>query len=617
MMWSIVFFAVLAFSVMFYVSSKDTKIIAPILVRRRTPGGMNDEEFEEARSSYAITSKKHGRKAFVGGLVVLFIAYIVVPKSVFKLSFLWFFGIGIPLVFLAQWLVVGRIKDLARVPNVREKLVECLGFATLLNKPKLLISTPAWNVDAPLLAFKDHIADYPDEKELQEIELDEDDLTWGDGRINVYASVEDRALVLGAPGSGKTSLLIAQIVEWMKTGNSLVFTDIKPEIFGILVDSGIFEKYNYDYHVINPTDINSHHYNMFSEIEKESDYNEILSVIIPAQEGDSAVFTDNARRLLKAILMHLGTEANLTAARRFMNDCDDSEELFRKLKASDNDSVADIARDILRMSKNERLLASVQSQLALSLQFLDVSVIRETTSKSDFSLRDVLSKDGQCVVLQYEQSEKNTTATLFGAMIAHVMRILQSNHEQRDAVLVLLDEIINCAPIPKFTETLNLMRSANIPTFLYLQSLEGLNRLYGDNADKLFNGACNLKISYRIFDEATQEYFSNLIGKTEVTYIQETSTFSDSITTSTAPIGATSGGGGRTVGTSKATGKSVKMENIIDPEEFSRLENGEAVIMYDGYFARLHMPMYYNDYPLDRSKIKTMSDLVEVEAVHV
>jgi type IV secretory pathway TraG/TraD family ATPase VirD4 len=494
----------------------------------------------------------------------------------------------------------------------RKPSVSIDGFDNLLHKNGIY-----WDVSAglpepmPLIAFKD---DANNHQELAEhYNFTEDQMKWGDNRINLWGSKEDRGLVLGAPGSGKTSLLVAQAVEWMKTGESLVLTDIKPEIFGLLKGNGLFERYGYEYYVINPTDVASHHYNMFGEIERESDYNEILNVLIPAStDGDSAVFTDNARRLLKAILMHLdgvdGYTANLADVRRFMNSCDDLEELFTELKRSENESVAMIAKDILRMGKNERLLASVQSQLSLALQFLDVQAIRVTTSNNDFSLREVLQKKRQCVVLQYDQAEKNTTAPLFGAMVAYILRILQMNYQKRGSVLLLLDEIINCAPIPKFTETLNLMRSTNVPTFLYLQSLEGLNRVYGDNADKLFNGACNLKISYRIFDEVTQKYFSDLVGKNEVTY-----------TGMNEGSSSTRGASGEKESNSStnSSGQSVTvaLENIIEPEEFSRLATGEAVVMYDGHFGRLKMPMYFNDYPMNRSKIARMSDLDEPKVI--
>ncbi|WP_228143503.1 TraM recognition domain-containing protein, partial [Acinetobacter baumannii] len=75
----------------------------------------------------------------------------------------------------------------------------------------------------------------------------------------------------------------------------------------------------------------------------------------------------------------------------------------------------------------------------------------------------------------------------------------------REAVFIALDEIINCAPIPKLLICSNTIRSANMPTFLYLQSLEGLNRLYGANSDKMFMGSSNLKIVFRIGDIESAE----------------------------------------------------------------------------------------------------------------
>lgn len=486
------------------------------------------------------------------------------------------------------------------------------GFDNLCKKKGIVWDVPAGLPEpAPLLAFKDNADNY--NEGFEQYNFGDDSRAWGDNRINLWANKEDRGLVLGMPGSGKTSLLIAQAVEWMKTGESLVLSDIKPEIFGLLKGNGLFERYGYEYHVINPTDVHSHHYNMFGEIERESDYNEILNVLIPATDGDGAVFTDNARRLLKAILMHLdgvdGYTSNLADVRRFMNSCDDLEELFTALKRSENESVSMIAKDILRMGKNERLLASVQSQLSLALQFLDVEAIRITTSNSDFSLREVLQKKRQCIVLQYEVSEKNTTAPLFGSMVAYILRILQMNSQNRGSVLLLLDEIINCAPIPKFTETLNLMRSTNVPTFLYLQSLEGLNRIYGDNADKLFNGACNIKIAYRLGDNETQKYFSELIGKHEVKYIS----MNDGTSSTTGASGDKSSNSSTSSNGQTVT---VALENIIEPSEFGEFESGEAVIIYDGRAGHMQrMPMYFKDYPMNRSSIARMSDLIESDVV--
>jgi type IV secretory pathway TraG/TraD family ATPase VirD4 len=574
---------------------------------------LDDAEYMNAAKKFSSTSFYVVLGLTLGGLIAYKLTSTFYPKHQFLNGWAAYLFAGFA-AFLGSgfWLTWGapmrKSNQKQRIPSTSID-----GFDDLCHKKGIIWDVPAGLPEpAPLLAFKDNVDNWGDE--FAQYNFDDDSRAWGDTRINLWANKEDRGLVIGMPGSGKTSLLIAQAVEWMKTGESFVFSDIKPEIFGILKGCGVFERYDYEYHVINPTDVASHHYNMFGEIERESDYNEILNVLIPASDGgDSAVFTDNARRLLKAILMHLGSvdgyASNLADVRRFMNSCDDLEELFTELKRSDNESVSMIARDILRMGKNERLLASVQSQLSLALQFLDVEAIRITTSNNDFSLREVLEKKRQCVVLQYEVSEKSTTAPLFGAMVAYILRILQMNSHKRGSVLMLLDEIINCAPIPKFTETLNLMRSTNVPTFLYLQSLEGLNRIYGDNADKLFNGACNIKIAYRLGDNETQKYFSELIGKHEVKYIG----FNDG---SSSTRGASGEKESNSSTSSSGQSVTVALENIIEPSEFSEFEAGEAVIIYDGRVGHLSkMPMYFDDYPMDRTQIKRMSDLNEVKTV--
>jgi type IV secretory pathway TraG/TraD family ATPase VirD4 len=194
-------------------------------------------------------------------------------------------------------------------------------------------------------------------------------------------------------------------------------------------------------------------------------------------------------------------------------------------------------------------------------------------------------KPKQAVFLQFDQQYKSSTATLFGAMVAHTMPILQANQNRR-AVFLALDEIINCAPIPKFTDLLNTIRSANMPTFLYLQSLEGLNRLYGPNSDKLFLGSSNYKVVFKIGDIATAKEFSDLIGKTETTYFSYSENSSEGVSNSDQ-------GGSRTHNNSSGYSQSTKLEYIIEPEELIKLPAHSAVVTYNGTFGTLVMPKYW------------------------
>ena len=400
---------------------------------------------------------------------------------------------------------------------------------------------------------------------------------------------EDRGIILGAPGSGKTTYLVTQILDWMESGQSFVATDIKPEIWAILKYNGMFEHYGYKDYVFNPTDVNSDHYNIFSEVEDSAEFNEILNIIIAdTDSADAKVFNDNARRLLKAILIELGAKASLPNAQRFINSMDDNAELLKTLRQSDNETVSSIAKDITRTAKSDNLLASIMTAVSKAFDFLDDERIRKTISDNaeGFYLKDVLMKPKQAVFLQFDQQYKSSTATLFGAMVAHTMRILQAN-QNRGAVFLALDEIINCAPIPKFTDLLNTIRSANMPTFLYLQSLEGLNRLYGLNADKLFLGSSNYKVVFKIGDISTAEEFSKLIGKTETTYFSYSESSSDGVSNSDQ-------GGSRVQSNSSGYSESTKLEYIIEPDELTKLPAHTAVVTYNGTFGTLNMPVYWD-----------------------
>jgi len=417
---------------------------------------------------------------------------------------------------------------------------------------------------------------------------------------------EDRGIVAGVPGAGKTAYLVLQLIDWMESGQSFVATDIKPEIWAILKYNNIFEQFGYKDWVFNPTDINADHYNLFSEVHDSAEFNEVLNIIVPdTDSADAKVFNDNARRLLKAVLIELGPKASLPNAQRFINSMDDNTELLKTLRQSDNETVSSIAKDITRTAKSDNLLASIMTAASKAFDFLDDERIRKSISDNaeGFYLKDVLMQPKQAVFLQFDQQYQSSTATLFGATVAHVMRILQANQE-RGAVFLALDEIINCAPIPKFTDLLNTIRSANMPTFLYLQSFEGLNRLYGANADRLFLGSSNYKVLFRIDDIDTAKEFSQLIGKTEATYFSYDKKKGQGVSNHDIQTHNTSSGDSRSFG----------LLDIIEPDELIKLPEHTAVVMYKGTFGTLDMPKYWElfDMPI-RIKKASPTDYMNYE----
>ena len=514
--------------------------------------------------------------------------YVVVPEKNYFFSWAVIIGLYVYLYFTGK-------KSKPRVERIKKESAE--GYGTLLSELKR-----GFENKTPLIAFTDQTLPKNRINKMEQKYLD-----WSFHRESLRVTNEDRGIVLGAPGSGKTTFLISQIVEWMKSGRSFVATDVKPEIWAILKANNVFKIFGYTDWVFNPTDVESDHYNIFSEVKDSAELNEILNIIIKDDTADSVVFNDLARRILKAVLIELGDKASLVNAQNYINSMDSNDELLKALRQSEKSSVSNIAKEVSRTAQNDRLLASVMTAVSKAFEFLDDDRIRVTTSDNTqgFYLKEVLMKPKQAVFLQFDQQYKSSTATLFGAMVAHTMRILQAN-QNRDAVFIALDEIINCAPIPKFTDLLNTIRSANMPTFLYLQSLEGLNRLYGANSDKMFMGSSNLKIVFRIGDIESAEECSRLVGQTETTYISETTGRSQtSGTSSSSRASSSSSNRSQNAGTTK----SIKLESIIEPAEFIKLPICTAVVMYNGSYGTLEMPKYYECYNMPkRTNLKTIQD---------
>jgi len=405
--------------------------------------------------------------------------------------------------------------------------------------------------------------------------------------LPVYSvSSEERGLVLGVSGSGKTTYLIAQLVDWMQSGKSFVVTDIKPEIWSILHANGVFERYGYDEIIINPTDALAHKYNAFDDIDDDNFATETIE-LIEILVGD-VDFGMGAKILLRAVLLDLkesGEKVSLLQVRRRLASYEDAKELVKDLTKSKSDLVRELMAELNKIGANERYVGSSFGVVSQSLRFLDNKTIAANADASDVSLRDVLQQPKKAVFLQFEQAYQEQTARLFGFTLAHVLRLLQMNFRYRSEVFVAIDEIINSAPIPKLAQKLNTMRSAKMPMFMYLQTLSGLNDVYGRDADKMFMSACSLKICYRVNDNHTAKEFSDLVGNVDVESWTSTTTVQSTDT-------------GRSYNRPSISSSTLRMP-LVESSELLELGTGDAIVIYKGKSSLIAMPRYYEVYPME------------------
>lgn len=379
-------------------------------------------------------------------------------------------------------------------------------------------------------------------------------------------SQSDRGVVIGPPGTGKTAFLITQLRDWCNSDRSFVCLDVKPEIEAIMRPT--LEEKGYKVIVYNPTNPKDS-YNFLHDLASPEAVGELASSLIPADDARNAVFNESARDLLDALILHVkahkGEDASFPDVYDTLAKYDNIKALLNDLQHSKSKQVQEIIKTLRIIADNERLLGSIFATFVSNLRFMRYDNIRNSFSSEGFVLEE-LCKPKVALFLQFEEASKNTTSHLFSVFVGHILRYLIT-HTDRGAVLNLLDEIGNAGVITDLTGKLNTIRSRNMPTWLYWQSVEQMQK-YGQKANEGANiilGACDYQMIYRLNDNATAQYFADRIGLQEAKYIG-------------ISVSESSNNGGNT----STESQSIKREYVIFPHELQQLPNGTAIAIYRG-----------------------------------
>lgn len=388
---------------------------------------------------------------------------------------------------------------------------------------------------------------------------------------------EARGLVVGVSGTGKTNLILSQIISWVQSGKSFVVTDVKPEIYGVLMANGVLEAYDYTAIIINPTNPRAHSYNMLIDVQTDSQLEEIIALLVPTNE-DNQAFAQFGRTVLKAVILYLqekNPHTSIADAYDFITKFSSANKMLDHLQDDGSNKVKALVRTAKLSADNERFISSGMSTLTNALSFLTNETIANSM-RGEHSLAEVLKETNIALFLQYEQATMRATESLYSAMVQHIINILMSNYQSREDVFLMFDELLNGGKIDNLAHKFNLIRSYKMPAFVYIQSIQGLYEKYGKlTADKLIS-SCDLKICYRANDYETAEYFSKLSGKTKTHTVNQSQTTHKGATTTTQSA-------------------QVGYEPLVKSDDMLSLGDGEALCVYNGACAIVKMPIHYKD----------------------
>jgi type IV secretion system protein VirD4 len=174
--------------------------------------------------------------------------------------------------------------------------------------------------------------------------------------------------------------------------------------------------------------------------------------------------------------------------------------------------VASAARELLNKSDNERsgVLSTAMSFLGLYRDPVVARVTRECT----WRIRDLV--EGDCPATLYlvvPPSDISRTKPLVRLILNQIGRRLTEELEsktRRHRLLLMLDEFPALGRLDFFESALAFMAGYGIKSFLIAQSLNQIEKAYGQNNSILDN--CHVRVSFATNDERTAKRVSDALG---------------------------------------------------------------------------------------------------------
>ena len=174
--------------------------------------------------------------------------------------------------------------------------------------------------------------------------------------------------------------------------------------------------------------------------------------------------------------------------------------------------VASAARELLNKSDNER-----SGVLSTAMSFLGLyrdPVVAEVTRRCDWRISDIVGGERPTTLyLVVPPSDINRTKPLIRLILNQIGRRLTEDlqaKEDRHRLLLMLDEFPALGRLDFFESALAFMAGYGLKSFLIAQSLNQIEKAYGQNNSILDN--CHVRVSFATNDERTAKRVSDALG---------------------------------------------------------------------------------------------------------
>lgn len=379
----------------------------------------------------------------------------------------------------------------------------------------------------------------------------------------------DHVLLVAGTGRGKTSLFMKPALLAEQGENSVVVPDQKGDMYretaGLLAQRGL-RIWRFA-----PTAPRlSHRYNPLAYVTKKLDAQHLAVCLLQNTGGipdGDPYWTNIAQALLTGAVMHLRkSEPGAPLSRLFdLFIGTEIDEVQATLASSASRDAREKAKTVVGyIRQNEKLVASVMSELSTRLDLLHTPEIRAVTRTNDLDFARMIDTP-TALFITIPALDAAQHAFLSSCLMMQMFTVFQRIAEAHEglmprAVNLYLDEFTNMGHIPDMAKYVSMLRSTGVSMMFAIQSFAQLDDTYGERLRRaiLVNTGCQITLPGAGIEEC--RYFSERLGETTV-------------------ANASVSEGGNLASEQRNWGEAETRRLLLQPAEIRTLPRGQALVI--------------------------------------
>jgi len=328
----------------------------------------------------------------------------------------------------------------------------------------------------------------------------------------------EHVLLTAPTGRGKSSLIFIPNLLREQGNRSLFVADLKDELFK--TTAGCIAQHHTVKIFAPRNPVLSQFYNPLQQIKDVEDAQDLADCWVQnTGEGKEPFWATCARQLISATAIHLHETEPGAPFTRLVEIITSSYEQVKILLSTTSSMEAQrLGKDFMdNMEKNERMIASIMTEIGGRFQVFASPRVREVTGTSpqpedniDF---DVMNDE---IIAVYLCVPRKDTRRLRPLLATFCMQLFAAWDRGGISKACYFDEFTKVGRIPGMGDIISTARYLKIGIFMAIQDFSQLWEMYGKEEGKTIRANAGTHLVLRGVDQEVTQYYSERIGDTTV-----------------------------------------------------------------------------------------------------